>query len=297
MGHFPQNEVNYTKQPLSNFQPHFGKSPKQPQDEMKYGVAYKKKCVSLINGKISSYWKHALISRTPKKDFNEDDLSTLRDISLLPTLYKIFSKVLCQRIIPYISNKIAFWQRAYLQTRDRQELIYCLKTAIDDFKRISAKFYIVFIDFADAFGSVIHNYIFESLDEFGIPYPYLRIIEDIYKFSSFQVICKEGLSQKFYIVRGTKTGDALSGLIFLAVIDRVCKPMVTTSLINSNIRDEQRINPIPVLCYADDLVLSTYNENLLNQTTLAANTGMVNSGLRIKTRKCAVFYERRSGNN
>ena len=45
MGHFPQNEVNYTKQPLSNFQPHFGKSPKQPQAEMKNGVAYKKKCV------------------------------------------------------------------------------------------------------------------------------------------------------------------------------------------------------------------------------------------------------------
>ena len=43
MGHFPQNEVNYTKQPLSNFQPHFGKSPKQPQAEMKNGVAYKKK--------------------------------------------------------------------------------------------------------------------------------------------------------------------------------------------------------------------------------------------------------------
>ena len=45
MGHFPQNEVNYTKQPLSNFQPHFGKCPKQPQAEMKNGVAYKKKCV------------------------------------------------------------------------------------------------------------------------------------------------------------------------------------------------------------------------------------------------------------
>ena len=31
-----------SKQPLSNFQPHFGKSAKQPQAEMKNGVAYKK---------------------------------------------------------------------------------------------------------------------------------------------------------------------------------------------------------------------------------------------------------------
>ena len=38
-----QNEVDDSKQPLSNFQPHFGKSPKQPQAEMKNRVAYKKK--------------------------------------------------------------------------------------------------------------------------------------------------------------------------------------------------------------------------------------------------------------
>ena len=36
------------KQPLSNFQAHFGKSAKQPQAEMKNGVAYKKKMCTRI---------------------------------------------------------------------------------------------------------------------------------------------------------------------------------------------------------------------------------------------------------
>ena len=54
MGHFPQNEVNYSKQPLSNFQPHFGKSAKQPQAEMKNGVAYNKKGVfQIVSDRIS----------------------------------------------------------------------------------------------------------------------------------------------------------------------------------------------------------------------------------------------------
>ena len=62
MGHFPQNEVNYTKQPQSNFQPHFGKCLKQPQAEMKNGVAYKKKkCVlkivwSRIFSSVVHFW-------------------------------------------------------------------------------------------------------------------------------------------------------------------------------------------------------------------------------------------------
>ena len=169
--------------------------------------------ISMLNYKIPSSWKHALINRTPKKDFNEADLLTLRDISLLPTVYKIFSKAICQRLLRYVSDRIPFWQRAYLHKRARQELIFSLKTAIDDFKRMSTKFHVVFIDFADAFGSVKHPYMFETLQELGIPYSVLRVIEDIYKYSTFQVICKEGLSKKFVIVRGTKTGDPGGGII------------------------------------------------------------------------------------
>ena len=253
--------------------------------------------ISLLNGKVSTYWKHALISRSPKKDYNEADLSTLRDISLLPTVYKVFSKALCEKIMPYLSNRIAFWQRAYLQKRDRQELIFALKTSIDDFKHKSTKYHVAFIDFADAFGSIKHEYIFETLEELGIPHLYLCIIENIYKYSCFQVICSEGLTKTFYIVRGTKTGDPLSGLIFLAVIDRVCRPMVTVALITANLRDEERMNPIPALVYADDLVLSSYELKVINDMFEASARNMESAGLEVKVNKCALMYERRSGNN
>ena len=36
----------------------------------------------LINQRLSTSWKHDVIQRIPKKDFTEEDLSTLRDISL-----------------------------------------------------------------------------------------------------------------------------------------------------------------------------------------------------------------------
>ena len=36
-------------------------------------------------------WKHVLICRIPKKNYIPDNLSTLRDISLLPSIYKIFT--------------------------------------------------------------------------------------------------------------------------------------------------------------------------------------------------------------
>ena len=41
--------------------------------------------IMLINQRILTSWKHSVIQRIPKKNFTEEDLSTLRDISLLPT--------------------------------------------------------------------------------------------------------------------------------------------------------------------------------------------------------------------
>ena len=47
-------------------------------------------------------WKHALLRRTPKQNYEEKDLSTLRDISLLPTVYKISAKCSVNRLLPII---------------------------------------------------------------------------------------------------------------------------------------------------------------------------------------------------
>ena len=133
--------------------------------------------IMLINQRVLTSWKHSVIQRIPKKNFTEEDLSTLRDISLLPTCYKILSKVLCKRIIPYISNVIPFWQRAFLRKRDRQELIFTLKPEMDDFRHKSTKFIVVSIDFADAFGNIKHEFIFKTLSHFGISEKYAYLID------------------------------------------------------------------------------------------------------------------------
>ena len=250
-----------------------------------------------VNMKWPSTWKHAVINRSPKKNFDINDLTTLRDISLLPVLYKIFSKCLCTRILPFINNKIAFWQRAYLASRDRQDLIFALKTAIDDLKHMSAKLHLVFIDFSDAFGSVNHIFMFETLRQFEIPLLYCVLIEDLYRYSQFQVICGQELTDTFSIIRGTKTGDPLSALLFIAVIDRIFKPMVTSAMLDLNIRDQRRLNPIPVKGYADDICIASLYKEVVDNMLKAGEPIMIQAELDIKISKCSVLYGRRSGNN
>ena len=158
--------------------------------------------VTLLNSKIPRDWKHDLVKRIPKNNFQQEDLTTLRDISLSSVVYKIFSRCIIQRILPTIAPKISFWQRAFMPGRNRQDLIFCLKTALDDFRHLSTKIHILFIDFADAYGSVKHEEIRRTLREYNISADYCAIIEDIYENPSFQVMCGDTLSQINYNHKG-----------------------------------------------------------------------------------------------
>ena len=143
--------------------------------------------------------KHWLVQRIPKITFAMDDLSTLRDMSLLPTCYKVFSKGLCSRILLYIANQIKFWQQDFLSLRDHQELVFTLKAAFDDFRHRSTKIISIFVGFANALGSANHEYIFETLESFGIPLIYFCLMEDLDK-----LICGSNLTEIFYIISGVR---------------------------------------------------------------------------------------------
>ena len=159
--------------------------------------------------------------------------------------------------------RIEFWQRAFLKGRNRQDLIFSLKTALDDFRHICTKLHILFIDFADAFGSIRHKEITTTLREYNVPTVYCKIIEHIYDRPSFQVICGNNSTQKIYITRGTKTGEPLSVLIFLVIVDKVLKPAFSHALVSMNIENERNIRPIPIQAYADDIAMVAYDLELI----------------------------------
>ena len=94
--------------------------------------------VLVLSHRVPRDWEHTLIQRIPKKNYDPEDLTTLRDISLLLCLYKVFIKGIVERDKSrIIENTVGYWQRAYISNRDRQDLTFCLKTAIDDFRRSS----------------------------------------------------------------------------------------------------------------------------------------------------------------
>ena len=153
-----------------------------------------------------------------------------------------------------------------------------------------------FFDREEALAIWYYGHFFETFRKFDIPF-HCCLVEVLYCYSSFSVICGFELSKELNIIRGTKTGDPLSALLFILVIDRVCNPMVRETVIRQGIEDERRINPCPLQAFADDVVVVSYDVTIMNEIFDIGQVAMKIAGLEGKPSKCAVMYTKRSGNN
>ena len=179
-------------------------------------------------------------------------------------MYKLFIKRILKRLTPgLLDNAIGFLQRGSVEKRDRQNLIFCLKTTVDDFKHGSSKFYGLFIDFKDAFGSLKHSYMIRCLLEAGVPKPYCEIIADIYSDSHTEVICGNETMKEFQQTLGGKTGDPGSPINFIVALDKILLKVVQVANPQAT-RHEIRSSQIPVGAFADDVLLVSLTERIFN---------------------------------
>ena len=80
----------------------------------------------------------------------------------------------------------------------------------------------------------------------------------------------------------------MSALLFILVIDRVCKPMVREVVIRQGIEHERRINPLPLQALADDVVVVNYNAKIINVMFDIGKAAIEIAGLEVKPSICAV---------
>ena len=167
-----------------------------------------------------------------------------------------------------------------------------MKTAIDDFRHTSSRFYAIFIDLREAFSSLDQEYLIRSLLDSGIEKTYCLLIADIYQDSYFQVICGKELSSEFSLTIGTKTREPLRTILLIITLDRTLKDVHNTAIISSNICDEQCISPLPFSGYADDVAFVSLFEKVLKEMLETVIEKSQESKLCIRPDKCAILYER-----
>lgn len=202
----------------------------------------------LYTGTIPSQWAESHIILLHKKG-PKDDIGNYRPISLISNVYKVFAKVILDRISIRLDENQPVEQAGFRKDFSTIDHIHTIKQLLQKYNEYKKTIYIAFIDYAKAFDSLRHELVWQSLKEQGIQNAYINIIKNIYSESKARIRL-ESTGEAFPIDRGVRQGDPLSPKLFTAALEQMFRKLEWDHLgLNIN---GSRLNH---LRFADDLVL------------------------------------------
>ena len=130
----------------------------------------------------------------------------------------------------------------------------------------------------------------------GVEKTYCSIISDIYQDSYFEIICDGCLSKEIDLTVGVKTGDPSSAFLFVISLDKHLKFVMDNALERGNAINPSQISSLPLGGYADDIELVSHKFDIFLNMVFSCKESIVGTGLYVRSDKCAILYDHRSGN-
>lgn len=139
-----------------------------------------------------------------------------RPLALQEILPKLLAGLLSRRLLVWLKRHevLPRWQRAFLGTDGCAECAFVLDAARDYARRKRTLLCLAWIDVSNAFGSVPHARLLESLKRRGLPESFIRIIENMYRDSTLLYREPNGKDVRIPERMGLKQGCPLSPLLF-----------------------------------------------------------------------------------
>ncbi|PIC11723.1 hypothetical protein B9Z55_028902 [Caenorhabditis nigoni] len=230
--------------------------------------------------KIPAHWKEAETVLLYKGG-DESKPENWRPISLMPTIYKLYSS-LWNRRIRSIKGIMSRCQRGFQEREGCNESIGILRAAIDVAKGKKSNLSVAWLDLTNAFGSVPHELIKHTLETYGFPEIVVQIIMDMYKGAAIRVKSKNEKSDRILIKSGVKQGDPISPTLFNMCLENVIRRHLETA------NGHKCLNTrVKVLAFADDMAILSESKTQLQNELLKMDEDCTPLNLIFKPAKCA----------
>jgi exonuclease III len=199
---------------------------------------------------IPEEMKYGVITTIYKQKGDPLDLENRRPITLLNIDYKLYSKIINQRLKLFLSHWISPYQNGFVKNRLIFDNVIVLQSAMEIFKNTDTIY--TFIDFRKAFDSVSHAAILRTLNYLQLPSCFINTIMDMLSNTKVKVSVNGYLTDWIDIQRGTKQGDPISPTLFVLVIECLSRAISSSdSIIGLKLGDLS----LKHLLYADDLLI------------------------------------------
>lgn len=218
----------------------------------------------------------------PKTTPAHRDPSKYRPITCLPTLYKLLSGIIAEKIYKHMvsNNLLAEEQkgcRKYSQGCKEQLVVDTIIT--EDAKKQRKNLFTAYIDYKKAFDSIPHTWLIESLGLYKVDTQVINLLQNL--MNTWQTHIKSndpgspGVNIK--IQRGIFQGDALSALWFCVALNPLSNDLNTTQM---GYQLPEGDVSITHLLYMDDVKL--FSESELGLKKLIRSTENFSNDIRME---------------
>ena len=242
-------------------------------------------CLCLRNSVIPVQWRVSSETYIPKtKQPKQDCIKEFRPIALLNVEGKLFFSLISRRLEKHIVKNNKFINLS-IQKGCMEKVPGCwehMSTAWNSLKTAKAEksdLAAVWLDIANAYGSVPHKLIFFALKRYGVPENWIRIIQIYYSGLWSKCFSQASPSSWHLHMKGIFTGCTISIILFLSAMNVIIEFSTLSTAPFSN------SSPQPMKAFMDDLYLWAKSvletQNLLNR----CNTALRWAGMSFRAQK------------
>ena len=236
---------------------------------------------------IPDHFNEALVVQIYKPGKIPENYSSYRPIALLNVTYKIFAKMLQERLRQTLDTKIVDFQFGYRQGRSTAEPIFIARRVQEIAEKYGIPLYMLALDYSKAFDSIPHAKLTESLRRKGAPEKYIRLVHNLYCNPRFRIKIPEGISREHPQKIGIRQGCPLSPYLYI---------IATSCLMEDLLKDYWRtdITPpegtiYPTLLFADDTLLLTNTAEQMTQLLALTINHSEPYNLKLNKDKCQLL--------
>lgn len=173
----------------------------------------------LEENKIPPEWETSKIILLHKKG-KKDQMENYRPISILPNMYKLFTKILQQKIEQKINNDQPEEQAGFRPSYSTNDHLQTINQIIEKCQEYNINLYLGFIDYSKAFDSIETKHIWPSLERAKIHSKIIQIFKTIYSKSKAKITLDK-TSRTFNIEKGVRQGCPSSPNLFNCVLQSI----------------------------------------------------------------------------
>lgn len=211
----------------------------------------------LGNEELPNSWHESRIILLFKKG-KKNEIENYRPISLISHVYKIFCKIILNRVDEVLDQNQPPDQAGFRKSYSTADHLLVINQLIEKYQEFNKELHIAFIDYTKAFDTVEICYLLKALQDQEIPDKYIRLMKHIYEKSQASIYLEKP-GEKFKLQRGVKQGDPMSPKLFNVVLESIFRTLKWNNH-GLNIDGKMLSN----LRYADDIALfSESKEELL----------------------------------